>query len=105
MKNLLFIRVLEMESAITNRNSGIGGRLKVIKKDLVEELEMLGERELQELAEYVAFLKFRSRFILLREVNEDQIAALYREFSEEDRKLAEEGMADYANSLAKEDKH
>ena len=77
----------------------------MIKKDLVEELEMLGERELQELAEYVAFLKFRSRFILLREVNKDQIAALYREFSEEDRKLAEEGMADYANSLAKEDKH
>ena len=94
-----------MESAITNRDSGIGGRLKGIKKDLVEELEMLGERELQELAEYVAFLKFRSRSILLREVNEDQIAALYREFSEEDRKLAEEGMADYANSLAKEDKH
>ena len=69
----------------------------------MQELETLGERELQEVAEYVAFSKFRSRFMPLLLVNEDQIAALYREFSEEDRQLAEEGMADYADSLAKED--
>jgi hypothetical protein len=33
----------------------------------------------------------------------DQIAALYTEFGEEDRQLAEEGMEDYAEGLRAED--
>ncbi|GFP24716.1 hypothetical protein HKBW3S43_01041 [Candidatus Hakubella thermalkaliphila] len=35
--------------------------------------------------------------------DEPQLAALYAEFGDEDRKLAEEGMSDYAKGLIKED--
>ena len=36
--------------------------------------------------------------------NETELAALYAEFAEEDRQMAEEGMEDYALALAAEDK-
>ena len=36
-------------------------------------------------------------------LDEGQLAALYAEFFEEDRELAEAGMSDYADVLAKED--
>jgi hypothetical protein len=35
--------------------------------------------------------------------DEAQLTALYAEFADEDRKLAEEGMSDYAKGLMKED--
>jgi hypothetical protein len=37
-------------------------------------------------------------------LDERQLALLYREFAEEDRELAEEGMADYVSELQREDK-
>ena len=37
-------------------------------------------------------------------VDEEELTKLYEEFAEEDRQLAEEGIADYTKSLAKEDK-
>jgi hypothetical protein len=36
-------------------------------------------------------------------VDEAQLATLYAEFAEEDREMAEEGIADYATALAEED--
>ncbi|OLE51740.1 MAG: hypothetical protein AUG51_21545 [Acidobacteria bacterium 13_1_20CM_3_53_8] len=72
------------------------------KEQVLEELESLNEAELKEVAEYLAFLKFRSRKGV-RVVDESKLAALYAEFAEEDRNLAKEGMADYAENLAKED--
>jgi hypothetical protein len=36
-------------------------------------------------------------------LDEEQLAALYSEFADEDRNLAEEGMADYAEDLVEED--
>jgi hypothetical protein len=36
-------------------------------------------------------------------LDEAQLAALYSEFADEDRMLAEEGISDYAKGLAKED--
>ena len=75
-----------------------------VKGHLVEELDTLGEHQLREVAEYVAFLKFRSRFMALPSVDEEELTTLYGEFAEEDRQLAEEGLRDYTNSLAKEDK-
>ncbi|MGR3311143.1 MAG: hypothetical protein ACUZ77_10260 [Candidatus Brocadiales bacterium] len=74
------------------------------KEHLVKELEELNEKQLHEVEEYVTFLKFRSRFMPSPTLDEEQIAKLYGEFTEEDRLLAEEGMADYANSLSKENK-
>ncbi|HEX8844061.1 MAG TPA: hypothetical protein VF791_05430 [Pyrinomonadaceae bacterium] len=70
-----------------------------IKEQVVEELSSLSEEEIKEVAEYLAFLKFRARRAA-PSIDETQLATLYAEFGDEDRNLAEEGMADYAESLA-----
>jgi hypothetical protein len=74
-----------------------------IKERVSQELETLTEDELQQVAEYLAFLRFRARRNLSSSLDLDQIAALYAEFGEEDRQLAEEGMEDYAEGLRAED--
>ena len=73
-----------------------------IKEQVVEELKTLSEAELLEVAEYLAFLRFRARHAAPA-FDEAQLAALYAEFADEDRSLAEEGMADYAEGLMEED--
>jgi hypothetical protein len=70
-----------------------------LKEFVAHEVETLGENELQAVAEYVSFLKFRSRTSL----DEARLSALYGEFEQEDRELAESGMNDYAHALAQED--
>ena len=72
------------------------------KEQVLEEIQTLSEAEIKEVAEYLAFLKYRSQN-RPRVIDESQLAALYAEFAEEDRNLAEEGMADYAEGLMKED--
>jgi hypoxanthine phosphoribosyltransferase len=71
-----------------------------VLEQVVEEMKTLNEAELQDVATYLAFLKFRSK---TNPTQEAQWAALYAEFAEEDRKLAEEGMEDYARGLLQED--
>jgi hypothetical protein len=70
-----------------------------LKEFVAHEVETLGENELQAVAEYVSFLKFRSRTSL----GDARLASLYGEFEQEDRELAETGMADYARVLSQED--
>lgn len=70
-----------------------------LKEFVVHEVATLGETELQSVAEYVSFLKFRSRTSL----DEARLASLYREFEQEDRELAEAGINDYALALSQED--
>ena len=72
------------------------------KEQILEELETLSEAEIKDVAEYLAFLKYRSQN-RRSSVDEAQLADLYAEFAEEDRNLAEEGMPDYNNGLMKED--
>lgn len=72
------------------------------REQVLEELETLSEAELAEVAEYLAFLKYRARS-KQPTVDESQLAALYAEFAEEDRAAAEDGLADYAAGLKKED--
>ena len=72
------------------------------KEQVLEEIESLSEAEIKEVAEYLAFLKYRSQN-KSHVADESQLAALYAEFAEEDRNLAEEGMSDYAEGLMKED--
>ncbi len=74
-----------------------------LKEKVVQELERLPESELKQVADYVAFLKFRSRRRRIPVPEETSLAALYAEFAEEDRELAEEGLAEYAHALATED--
>jgi hypothetical protein len=72
------------------------------RAQVVEEIETLSEAEINEVAEYLAFLKYRSQNKSLV-VDESQLAGLYAEFAEEDRNLAEEGISDYGEGLMKED--
>jgi len=74
-----------------------------VKESLVKEIKSLNEQQLNEVKEYVAFLKFRSRFMLPPSFD-NRIAKLYSKFAKEDRDLAEEGMTDYMSSLIKEDR-
>jgi hypothetical protein len=80
-----------------------GGWIMSAKEQVTRELDNLSEAELKQVAEYVAFLKFRTRLNQISTLDEAQLSALYSEFADEDRRLAEEGMSDYAKGLAKED--
>lgn len=75
-----------------------------IREYLSQEIANLNEAELQQVADYVAFLKFRARSHKATNLDEAKLAELYAEFAEEDRQLAEEGMADYTNGLFTEDR-
>jgi hypothetical protein len=74
-----------------------------IKEQVAHELDSLGDAELKQVADFVAFLKFRARIDRMPALDEAQLNALHNEFAEEDRKLAEEGMVDYTEGLVKED--
>ena len=64
---------------------------------------MSREAELVQVAEFLAFLKFRAWLQPMPELDEAQLATLYAACADEDRALAEEGMADYVHRLCQED--
>ena len=73
------------------------------REHIVQELDQLSDAEIAQVAEFLSFLRFRSRLKTMPRHDEAQLAALYAEFANEDRELAEEGMVDYADGLWKED--
>jgi hypothetical protein len=74
-----------------------------IKEQVIHRLDTLSESELVQVTEFLAFLKFRARLQPRLELDETQLATLYAACAEEDRALAEEGMADYVYGLCQED--
>jgi hypothetical protein len=74
-----------------------------VRKEVSEQIDSLSESELLQVTQYLAFLRSKSRIGQPPEYGEHQLAALYGEFAEEDRQLAEAGLADYAKALAEED--
>jgi len=74
-----------------------------IKEQVIHGLNTLSESELVQVAEFLAFLKFRARLQPILELDEAQLAMRYAACAEDDRVLAEEGMADYVHGLGKED--
>ena len=74
-----------------------------LKEQVRQDLEKLDEGGLREVADFVAFLQFRTRRHTAPDWDETKMASLYAEFAEEDRALAEAGMSDYAVGLAQED--
>jgi len=74
-----------------------------IRDTVIQQVQSLGERELHQVSEYVAFLKFRAHRLLRSSFDRKQIAALYAEFADEDRELAEEGLVEYNEQLVIED--
>lgn len=73
-----------------------------LKEFITQELETLNEEQLRQVADFMAFLKFRIRSRRWK-IDESQLATLYSEFAEEDQKLAEEGLDEYAELLRQED--
>ena len=74
-----------------------------IKEYVTDVIQSLEETELREVADYLAYLRFRARARAVPRPVDSTLAALYREFGDEDRNLAEEGMADYEQGLRMED--
>jgi hypothetical protein len=74
-----------------------------VKEQVTQALDTLSEAELQQVAEYVIFLRFRARVSPLPVVDATQLAILYAEFADEDRALAEEGLEGYHAHLHDED--
>ena len=74
-----------------------------VRDYLTQSLENLSDTELQEVAEYVTFLKFRARGLFTPEAKAAEVGALYAEFGQEDQLLAEAGMGEYYAGLLAED--
>jgi len=76
--------------------------ISLTKEDLQQDLDQLTSEQLQQVADFVAFLKFqdkRQRLVL----NLAELSRLKTEFAQEDSELAEAGMDDYTAILAQED--
>jgi hypothetical protein len=74
-----------------------------VREYVGQAIQNLNETELAELAEYVAFLRFRARSHAAPSFDPAEAARLYAEFAAEDRRMAEEGVGEYAKSLTVED--
>ena len=73
------------------------------KEKINEQLNQLNEEQLNQVSDFIAFLKFREKLIKLN-LDTEKLAQLYQEFAEEDRQLAEEGINEYADLLTQEDR-
>lgn len=74
-----------------------------LRKQVARSIDYLNETELREVAEFLAFLKFRNRVHVSPIPDTAELGSLYGEFSDEDSHLAEQGMEDYAEGLTAED--
>ena len=77
--------------------------MQISCETIKQDLEHLSAVQLQQVADFIAFLKFRDRY-RVGSIDPSQLASLATEFAEEDRALAEEGMSDYAALLNGEDR-
>lgn len=73
------------------------------KEEITQALDGLSDADLQLVADYLAFLKSQEWRARPSIDDPNQIAALYAEFADEDRQLAEEGMAAFSQGLEQED--
>ena len=68
----------------------------LVKEYITRELEFLSDTELRQLAEYLAFLKFRTRLHPLPiQTTDEKLQDLYAQFEDEDLLLAESGLEKY----------
>jgi hypothetical protein len=76
--------------------------MPVTSEALKQDLDQLTDEQLQQVADFIAFLKFRDKRCRIV-FDPTQLSALTTEFAEADRALAETGMGDYTAMLAQED--
>ena len=73
------------------------------KERVIQGLDTLSEAELVQVAELLAFLRFRARLQPMSKLDETPLATLYTKCAKEDQALAEAGMAEYMHGLYQED--
>lgn len=77
--------------------------MQVTRETIKQEIDQFNDTQLKQIAEFIEFLKFRNQF--QKKITDlYQSASLYQEFAQEDRELAEIGIADYADLLQREDR-
>ncbi|WP_271253376.1 hypothetical protein [Pseudanabaena sp. Chao 1811] len=76
----------------------------ITKEYLKQELDQFNDQQLKQVADFIAFIKFQTRFSQPT-ADISQFANLYQEFAQEDRELAEVGISEYAELLNSEDKN
>ena len=77
--------------------------MPVSTEALKQDLDRLTHNQLQQVADFIAFLKFRNQRRHRVVIDPMQLADLCTEFADEDRTFAEAGMNDYAAMLHQED--
>ena len=75
--------------------------MEITREILKQNIDELTTEQLQEVSDFIAFLKYRKFRHSGLDVN--QLMSLQTEFAQEDRQLAEAGMDDYAVMLNQED--
>jgi hypothetical protein len=77
--------------------------MPVSTEALKQDLDRLTHNQLQQVAEFIAFLKFRNQRRHRIVLDPMELSDVFREFADEDRALAEAGMNDYTVMLHQED--
>ena len=72
------------------------------KETLKQDIDSLNDQQLKQIADFIAFLKFQSKFSQAT-LDVSQFASLYQQFAQEDQELAEMDMNGYTQSLENED--
>jgi hypothetical protein len=76
--------------------------MQVTRETIKQEIDQFNDTQLKQIAEFIEFIKFRNQF--QKKITDlHQFASLYQEFAQDDRELAEAGIADYADLLQRED--
>lgn len=76
--------------------------LEITKEAIKRDIDHFSDRQLKQIADFIAFIKYQTKFNQ-QPTDISQFANLYQEFAEEDRKLAETGISEYAELLNSED--
>ncbi len=76
--------------------------MSVSSEAIKRDIDLLTGDQLQQIADFIAFLRFRDQRQRTA-LDPEQLALLEIEFADEDRAIAEEGMGDYAATLSQED--
>ena len=74
-----------------------------VREYVTRTLAEFDDQELELIAEYLAFLKFRARGRAKPQFETSKLESLYAEFATEDHLLAEAGLEDYQLGLYAED--
>ena len=76
----------------------------ITKESLKQELDYFNDEQLKQVADFIAFIKFQTRFSQ-QTTDVSQFANLYQEFAQEDSELTEVGISEYAELLNSEYKN